>query len=377
MKKLSTIIALYRTQIFTFSKSALSQFYFQRKLPAQEQIFFIKRLSFLLKAGIPIVDSLLMIQSQTKSKKFSNVLENIVHNVINGKTLGYSLRKFSGMWNEFALHIIEFSENSGILTENLEYLAVEMKKRRQLTKKIVSACIYPFIITLATFSITGFLIMYLFPKITPVFKSLRIQLPVSTRIVITISDFIHNHSLIIICSLAIFVIIAVFCFKKFNIIREYTDMCILHTPVLSRVSRHYNLANSSRTLGILLQNGLTLSDATEVASQTASNHAYRKEFKQALVELDKGENISHYFEKNKKLFPHIFTYIIAVGEKSGNLSNSFLYLSELYEEEVDDFTKNLGTIIEPLLMIVMGILIGFIAISIITPIYSITQNLHA
>lgn len=376
MKNILNITRFYSVQVYRYVEYTFSQFSFSKKLSSQEKIFFIKRLSFLLKAGIPIVDSLTMIKDQTQSKKFSHILESVVTDVMHGKSLSQSLRKSTGIFGEFALNIIEFGENSGMLAENLEHLAVEMKKRRQLIRKITSACMYPLIVVVMTFVITGFLILYLFPKITPVFISLRIELPMSTRIIMAVSDFINHHVISITLFLITISIIIIMCFKKINACRKYFDVCILHLPIFKSVSKQYNLAHSSRTLGLLLQSGLPLGDAVLVTSKTASNSMYRKEFAQSLNCIDKGETISTHFEKNKKLFPHVFTHIIAVGEKSGNLSNSLLYLSELYEEEVDDFTKNLGTLIEPILMIVMGLLIGFIAISIITPIYGITQNLH-
>ena len=147
-------------------------------------------------------------------------------------------------------------------------------------------------------------------------------------------------------------------------------------PIIGKIMRDYNLANFTRTMGLLLRGGITMGDALPISAKTTPNLVYKKEFKELAVVVNRGAKISTHLSKSRDLFPDIVTQIISVGEHSGNLSNSLMYLSEMYEAEVDDFTKNLSSMIEPILMIIMGILVGFIAISIITPIYGITQHLN-
>lgn len=146
-------------------------------------------------------------------------------------------------------------------------------------------------------------------------------------------------------------------------------------PAIGSVVKNYNLANATRTMGLLLKSGVTLAETLEITTRVAGNLVYKEEFRKMAKITDRGEKMSAYLTTSRNLFPDVLTQIVSVGERSGNLSHSLIYLSELYEAEVDDFTKNLSTIIEPVLMIIMGVMVGFIAISIITPIYSITQNL--
>ena len=141
------------------------------------------------------------------------------------------------------------------------------------------------------------------------------------------------------------------------------------------VIKNYNLANSTRAMGLLLKSGITLAETLEITTRVTGNLVYKGEFKKLANVANRGVKMSVYLATNRALFPDVLTQIVSVGEHSGNLSHSLIYLSELYEAEVDDFTKNLSSMIEPVLMIIMGIMVGFIAISIITPIYSITQNL--
>ena len=150
----------------------------------------------------------------------------------------------------------------------------------------------------------------------------------------------------------------------------------MYIPVLGRVMVSFNVANAARTMGLLLKSGITLSEALPIVADTTKNLVYKRQFVALCAVVNRGEKISTQLRRNRGLFPDIFSHMVAVGERSGTLSETLVYLSEMYEAEVEDFTKNLSTLIEPALMIFMGILVGFVAISIITPIYGITQNLH-
>ncbi len=151
---------------------------------------------------------------------------------------------------------------------------------------------------------------------------------------------------------------------------------LLRTPTVGNIFKIYNIAGCTRTLGLLLQGGMTLSDALPIAQKTTNNVVYKEEFNRIIFFSNNGENISTYIKKSKRLFPYEVSAIIFAGEKSGNLSESLLYLSKNYETEIDDFTRNLSNFIEPIMMLIVGLLVGLIAVSIISPIYSITQNLQ-
>lgn len=346
------------------------------RLSTQEKLFFIKRLAYLIKAGIPILESLNMIREQTRGKYYKKILDSVIHDVSNGQYLSVSLPKFRKTFGDFSINIIGFGETTGILSENLEYLAEELRKKQALKKKIIGAFIYPAIVTLATLGITGFLMVYLFPKIMPIFQSIHMELPLSTRIVIFLSNSTRSHGLITIGLIIVFIIAFVIALKQSKTFHFYFDRIILRMPIIGKIVQYYNLANCTRTMGLLLRGGVTVSDALPITEKTIGNPVYKKELHHLSKVIDRGEKLSTYLKTKRELFPDVITQIISVGERSGSLSNSFIYLSELYESEVDDFTKNLSGLIEPVLMIFMGVLVGFIAISIITPIYSITQHLQ-
>ncbi len=340
-----------------------------------EQILFFKRLSFLIKAGLSLVESLNNIKNQSSAKNLK-IINVLIGDVSNGKKLSSGLRKFPKIFNEFTVNIIDFGESSGTLSQNLDYLSEELTKRRGIKRKIISALVYPVIVGVSTLFITLFLISYLFPKITPVFKSMNIDLPFTTKIVIQLSSLFRENGLSIAVSL--FILISFFIYylnhnKKFKYKINYY---LLKIPILGKILKIYNISSCTRTLGLLLQGGMNLSEALPIAQKTISNVVYKEEFSKIIVFSNNGEKVSSYISKRINLFPSEVSAIVDTGEKSGNLSDSLIYLSKNYEVEIDDFTKNISNLIEPVMMILVGMLVGLIAVSIISPIYSITQNLQ-
>src|SRR3989344_5874952 len=245
-----------------------------------------------------------------------------------------------------------------------------------LRKKIISASVYPIIVTIATIGIVTFLMVFLFPKILPIFSSLKYDLPLSTRIVIGISNFISHWGLVTLGFLVVVLVAFLITIKKSPTIRLYYHKFLLKIPIIGKIIRDYNLANFTRTMGLLLRSGVTMGEALPISAKTTPNLVYREEYKALSSVVNRGSKLSTHLIIHRALFLDIVAQIVSVGENSGNLSNSLIYLSEMYEAEIDDFTKNLSSMVEPILMIVMGVLVGFIAISIITPIYGITQHLN-
>ena len=343
----------------------------------KEQAFFIKRLAFLIKAGVPILECLHILKEQAGKKNYAKILEKIIDDIANGKPLSKSFAKFPRLFNNFAVSIIKVGESTGMLNETLSYLADELKKKQMLKKKVVGAFMYPAIISVATIGITVFLMVYLFPKIMPVFVSMKVDLPMSTRMVIAMSAFFQVWWFLCVAVVFLFVFVFTVSLKKFPKFHLKFDKACLKIPVVGPIIGYYNVSNGSRTLGLLLRAGISLSEALPITADTTANTVYQKEWNDLVAVVSRGEKISTQLLKRQKYFPDIFSHMIAVGEKSGSLAETFVYLSDLYESEVEDFTKNISTAVEPVLMVIMGIIVGFIAISIISPIYSITQNLHA
>ena len=349
-------------------------FFSQTKFSNRKQTFFAKRMSFLIKSEVPIVESISLIRDQTKSKSEIKIFNKIIADIKNGKSLAASLAGH-GIFGNFAVNIIRAGESSGTLTENLNYLADELKKKEILRRKILGALLYPLIVTIATLLITGFLVMYIFPKIIPIFESLKAKLPLSTRIIIFITNALKHDGLYILIGIIALIIIYLIVYKNVPKVRFFMHGLTLRLPITGGIAKNYNLTNACRTLGLLLLGGIPITEALLITADTTENLQYKKAFEDISSGVKRGKNISELLFLSPLLFPDMLGQMVAVGEKSGNLSNTLIYLSEFYENEFEDLTKNLSSTIEPVLMVVMGIIVGFVAISVITPIYEITNNI--
>lgn len=344
------------------------------RLPLQEQMLFAKRLAILLKAGVPILESLKMMKKQMSSRSGVYVLNDLFNGVENGQSLHMGMEKYRKSFGDFAVNIIRIGEISGTLNETLGYLAEEIKKKRELRRKVISALVYPAFIVVATIGITVLLTVYIFPKILPILSGFKGQLPFTTRTLMFVSHAFITHGLLIVLSVVGLAVLGslLMCLKSFRLL---TDKLILKIPLLGKLFQYYHMANFCRTLGVLLRSNVQIIEATDITAKTSTNLVYQKSLYGLSQSITRGTKLSVYFEENTKIFPPMVSQMVMVGESTGKLSDSLLYLAEIYENEVSELTQNLSASIEPLLMIFMGLLVGFIAMSIITPIYSLTQNL--
>lgn len=349
--------------------------FFLGRLSLKEQTLFAKRLSFLITGGIPILEGLTLLSRQAKTRTKKKIFEKIISDVANGQFLSTSLGQFNNMFGDFAINLIRVGETSGVLSQNLNYLADELKKKQILRQKVLSALVYPAFITVMTLGVAILLTAYIFPKIMPIFQSLHVELPITTRILIWMSDAIRDYGFYAAGVAAAAGIAFAICVKRIELFHYVVDRSLIRMPIIGRLIQSYNMTNYTRTLGLLLKSGISILQATKIAADTLTNRAYQREARTVEHVVLKGGKISKHLEKSPRLFPDMATQMILIGETSGKLPETLVYLSEMYEHEVEDITKNLSSSIEPILMVVMGAIVGFVAISVITPIYGITQNL--
>ena len=343
-------------------------------LSLSDQITFIKELSVLIRAGVPLLSSLSMLKEQSKSKTMITIMDHVVKDISNGQSLAISLGRFKKIFGELTINIISVGELSGTLSDNLDYLALNLKKKQALQRKIIGASIYPIFIVVATVVITAVLTVFVFPKLMPIFKSVSYDLPITTKMLIFISSMAQTHGILILVCTVIFMV-CIWLLLKIKKIRFLYERLLLHIPFINKLVRTYNITNVCRTVGLLLNGGITVVKAFQVTADTTPNLIYKEGLNRIAERLTKGGTISEDMHKSQNLFPLMMSQIISVGESTGKLVDTFSYLSEVYEVEMDDLTRNLSTTLEPVLLLFMGVLVGFIAISIITPIYGITQHL--
>lgn len=345
------------------------------RLPLQEEINLARHLSIMIQAGLPIFECLKIIQKQTQLKRLSRILDKVIIDVSNGQSLADSLAAHGNTFSEFFVNVVRVGESSGTLAPNLLYLAEELKKNKDLKGKIRSAFIYPAVIFAATLAIVAILVFYIFPKILPIFSSLNVELPITTRILIATSNFLTSSWYWVLVGAALFAVglRMLLLWEKFRFV---IHSFFLYIPVVSRLTMSVNVANFARVIGVLLKSGIQIVEALTITSKTSNNLVYRAALAEAAEEVRKGEQMALTLARHKKIFPPLLASMVEIGENTGNLEQNLFYLSEYYTEELDLSVKNMTTLLEPILLLIMGLMVGFIALSIITPIYQISTNLQ-
>lgn len=340
-------------------------------------MLFTKQLSFLLNAEVPILESLEIIRVQTVSARQGALLDSVIQDMFNGQSLSASITKTHLIRNNFFISSIRIGEQSGSLAQTLQYLSDELGKKQRLRQKVKNALVYPTLICVSTAGITGVLLMYVFPKILPIFQSLKIELPLSTRVLMVVSSGLLAYWPQLLATLCMSVSAVIYLYYKQTFFRSMFDAVLLRTPIIATFVRSYTMANCCRALGLLLLSGMRLPDALMHIGDLASNRYYKAAFLQIAESVAQGGSLSHGMLQFTRAFPSMAQQLVAVGERVGTLPATLGYLSDLYEADVDEQTKNLTNALEPALMIMVGCMVGFVALAIISPMYSITAHVSA
>ncbi len=346
------------------------------RISVQDRINFARHLSLVIKAGLPIFEGLKIIQSQTESKVLKDVLDSLLADVNNGKFLADGLERYEYLFGAFFVNIVRVGESSGTLAKNLLYLADELNRSKVLEGKVRSAMIYPLVILCATIAVAGFLTFYVFPKLIPVFSSLNVQLPLTTVILLATLHFVETYGIQLLAGIIVLIIIVKILVSRVKFVQYVIDRILLLIPVVSDLTVGVNMVNFTRVLGLLLKSGVKIVEALDITAATFNNLVYRKVILASAEEVKKGAQMGAYLSTRKKLFPPLVSGMVLIGESTGNLEENLEYLSGYYDEEVDNKLHSLTSLIEPLMLLLMGLLVGFVALSIITPIYSISQGIN-
>lgn len=344
------------------------------KLSLPDRINFARHLSIIVKSGLPVVEGLKIIKRQVSNKLLLRIIDTLVADVNNGRFLSDSLKQFRHIFGDFFISIVQVGESSGTLADNLLYLADEMKKSQELRSRVKSAMIYPAILMFMTLAVTSFLTFFIFPKLMGAFASMNVKMPAPTYYLMATLGFIKTYYWLIMI-LAIVLYIGMKMLMRFRIVKYGMDRFMLMVPVLSGLVSDVNIANITRVLYILLKSGMRIVESLSITSETLDNLVYKESIVRSEEGVRRGEQLAALLAMQKTYFPPIMTSMVEIGENTGNLEENLLYLSTYYTEEVDNSLKNFVAIIEPLILIFMGLLVGYVAIAIIIPIYSISQNI--
>lgn len=337
-------------------------------------LMFTKHLAITIKSGLTLIDGLEILQGQAKGK-MKKVINEILEQTRAGESFESSLKKYPKYFPSTYTNMVRSGEASGTLEEKLKKLAVQLAKNHALKKKIKSAMIYPMFVFFAVFGLGMSVAIFVLPKILPLFKTLDVELPATTRGLIWVAEIFQAHGVSLIIG-GIAGVMFLFWFLKRAFIKPLTHRIYLKIPVIGQILMNINLEKFTSTFGTLLESGLTVDDSLRITSDALDNRVYKKAVDTIIPDIMAGNSLVMAISKFPTLFPPITAKMIGVGEKTGNLDTTLQYLSGFYEEAVDEATKNLSTIIEPIMLITIGIIVGTVAIAILGPIYQITGNLR-
>lgn len=327
----------------------------------------------MLKSGISIDEALGSLSEQARSKKLSRIIDKIKKRVEGGSSLTHSFADEEATFGKIFIGLVQAGEASGTLTENLFFLSDWFERNNDLKQEMRSATLYPKFVLFSSFVLMGLLSVYILPKLVPLFGQLKVTLPLPTRMLLAFSRFVEGYWLYSLLGI-ILILIGLRLLNLLLPVKRIFHFLYLRIPFFGSLIKDYQLALLSQLFYTLFKSGLTINETIGIASGSSTNVIYQEALNQIRDRVNKGTALSRCMADYPKICPKNFINIVAIGEKTGTLDNSFLHLSEFYSKEVRIKTKRLPTILEPMLLILMGAIVAFVALSIIMPIYELTRS---
>lgn len=347
---------------------------FLTRISLVEKMMFTQHLAVMIEAGLSLNQALKALIEQTKNLKFKRIIDKLEQSLRQGKSFSNSLAQYPKVFNQLYVNMVRVGETSGNLDNVLKILTSQMKKEHELMSRVKGAMIYPAVIIISMIGIGILMMIMVVPKLTAVFDDLDMELPLTTRIVIGFSDLLKNNLISGLIALVGFIFFIKF-ISKIKIIKYLLHGIYLRLPIFGQLIRKINSARFARTLSSLIESGVPIVEALGIVAGTLNNLHFKRTLINSAKEIQKGKELSTTLMKHKKLYTPMVIQMISVGEKTGNLTKVLKHLANFYETEVDNMTKNLSAIIEPVLMIVIGAAVGFFAVSMIKPMYSMMSGI--
>jgi type IV pilus assembly protein PilC len=343
-------------------------------VPTLDIVLSIRQISIMLKSSLAIEDVLKSLTEQSFNPKLKQTYRAVLADIQSGQSLSESMEKHKKVFSNIVVSIIRAGEQGGTLEKNLIYLADYLKRDYELKKKIKGAMFYPVVVLGLTFMEVFGVIFFILPKLESLFSSFP-NIPAFTKAIMSGSKFVRLNSAPIGGATAVIIAAIVF-FLRTHLGKVFRDNISLKFPVIKKLTKHGILANFSRSLGILLESGIPIVNAIRISSDTVDNVVYSKLLADVHEEVKSGKSLTESLSKYPKHFPLTFTKLIEVGERTGTLEENLMYLHEFYADDVEDMSNNLATLLEPILLVFIGLMIGGLAIMIISPIYQLTGSIN-
>lgn len=344
---------------------------FQR-VPVLERMLFARYFSLMLRAGLDVKRAISTLRDQSRSKPLQDALESVYQGVERGQTLAESMIPFPNVFSALFVSFVRVGESTGRLQESLEILAVQLQKEFELRRAVRGGLLYPAVILVALFAVGFAMMVFVVPKLVEVFDGFDVELPLMTRVLISVSGFFQTYWYLVI--LLVFVLVgSVWGLLRVSSVKASVLHILLFTPIIGPIMQKVNLARFSRNLSSLLSSGVSFIEALEIMGANTPHPSYAKIFTAAQEHVKQGKALSDFLVEFRRLFPPLVTNVVKVGEETGELDVVLKEVALFYESEVDQTMKNLTSVMEPVLMVGIGLAVGALAVSVISPIYSLVN----
>lgn len=340
----------------------------------EDKILFARNMAAMLDAGLSVTRALGVIKRQSDDDYFQEIVESIRSSIQSGQSFTDGLKQFDNEFSSLFIYMVEAGEESGSLGEALAEIADQLERSYKLKKKIRGAMIYPAVIITAMIIVGMLMMIYIVPSLTQTFKEMDVDLPATTQFVIAVSDFLKNYTLIAVSSM-IGAVVAGYYALQTDTGKRWFDWGVLKIPLIGHLVKETNSARTANTLSSLLSSGVEITRSIDITQDVVQHTRYKEILEELKQEITSGGNMADVFERHEYHYPAFVTEMVAVGEETGKVDEMLNRVATFYEEDVKQKTKDMSTIIEPVLMIIIGVAVGFFAISMITPMYSLTNSL--
>lgn len=344
----------------------------RKKVSLKDKIIFTRQLSVMIKAGLSLVKALQALQKQSENAYFKDVVGIMINQVKGGQTLSKAMSRTPKIFPEVYVAVVKAGEQTGQLAEVLLNLAEQQEKEADLISKVKGAMIYPGVILVTMVGVGFLIVFFVLPSLTAIFADSGQKLPFLTRMLLGTSDFIRQYLLILLPILVgLFYLMRRWFATKSG--QGFYDHLKVSVPVFGGLTKKLYMARFSRTLAMLTKASLPIIQSIQIVEKTINNVHYKGAFMRIEQAVESGKSLSMALDK-EPLFPPMVSQLTSLGEESGNLESVLLEIAEFYDKEVDTISRNLSTLLEPLLLIIMGIGVGFVVAAVLGPIYGLVQN---
>jgi type IV pilus assembly protein PilC len=347
---------------------------FKSKVKAKSLAVFTRQLATMIDAGLPLVQSLDILAEQEENPAFRTILNQVKEDVESGMTFAAALKKHPKAFNELYVNMVVAGEESGTLDLIMNRLAIFIEKSEALRRKVKSALMYPMIVTFVAIVVVGILMIFVIPTFEKMFREAGQPLPALTQLVVDMSKFIRSHILYVIAG----VIVLIFLFRRVrqtNRGRKALDRILLHLPVFGILLRKVAVARFTRTLSALMTSGVPILDGLQIVAKTSGNKLIEDTVLDARESISSGENIAKPLARSK-VFPPMVTRMISAGESTGALDQMLNKIADFYEDEVDTAVAGLTSMLEPIMIVFLGGVVGTIVIAMYLPIFNMANAIR-